>query len=123
MAKSVGSFLRESAQDAAKTCRGGWRVLVDKGPSQFQFWLIALAIGIGAGFGALAFRKAIHWLQSTLYGTEDLTHLHSFAGTLSWYWLLLIPMGGGLAVGLILHFFTPDGRARSVADVIQGAAL
>jgi CIC family chloride channel protein len=30
---------------------------------------------------------------------------------------------GGLVVGLILHWFTPDGRVRSVADVIEGAAL
>ncbi|MBO9402123.1 chloride channel protein [Shimia sp. R9_3] len=123
MAKSVGSFLAESAQDAANTCRGGWRVLVTKGPSQFQFWIIALCIGIAAGFAALFFRKGIHWLQSTLYGAEDLTKLHSFAYTLPWYWLLVIPTVGGLVVGLILHHFTPDGRVRSVADAIEGAAL
>jgi len=123
MAKSVGSFLKESAHEAAETCRGGWRVLVTKGPSQFQFWLIALAIGIAAGFAALAFRKGIQFLQATLYGTEDLTHLHSFAHTLPWFWLLVIPTVGGLVVGIILHNFTPDGRVRSVADVIQGAAL
>jgi len=36
---------------------------------------------------------------------------------------LLIPTVGGLTVGLILHRFTDDGRVRSVADVIEGAAL
>lgn len=123
MAKSVGSFLAESAQEAANTCRGGWRVLVNKGPSQFQFWIIALCIGIAAGFAALLFRKGIHWLQSTLYGAEDVTLLHSFANTLPWYWLVFIPTVGGLAVGIILNKFTPDGRVRSVADVIEGAAL
>ncbi|WP_299427966.1 chloride channel protein [uncultured Shimia sp.] len=123
MAKSVGSFLAESAQDAADTCRGGWKVLVNKGPSQFQFWIIALGIGIAAGFAALLFRKSIHWLQSTLYGAEDVTLLHTFADTLPWYWLVIIPTIGGLVVGLILNKFTPDGRVRSVADVIEGAAL
>ena len=123
MAKSVGSFLAESAQEAADTCRGGWKVLVNKGPSQFQFWIIALCIGIAAGFAALLFRKGIHWLQSTLYGAEDLTRLHTFANTLPWYWLVIIPTIGGLVVGLILNKFTPDGRVRSVADVIEGAAL
>ncbi|MGX9349864.1 chloride channel protein [Shimia sp. W99] len=115
--------MSESAQQAVSTCKGGWRILVEKGPSQFQFWLIALIIGIAAGFAALGFRKGIAWLQSTLYGTDDLTHLHSFANTLPWYMLLLIPTVGGLVVGLILHRFTPDGRVRSVADVIEGAAL
>ncbi len=123
MAKSVGSFLAESAQEAADTCRGGWKVLVNKGPSQFQFWIIALCIGIAAGFAALLFRKGIHWLQSTLYGAEDLSRLHTFANTLPWYWLVIIPTIGGLVVGIILNKFTPDGRVRSVADVIEGAAL
>ncbi|PSL21921.1 chloride channel protein [Shimia abyssi] len=123
MAKSVGSFLAESVKDAATTCKGGWKVLVDRGPSQFQFWLIALLIGIAAGFAALFFRKGIDWLQATLYGAEDLSVLHSFANTLPWYMLLIIPTVGGLIVGLILHNFTPDGRVRSVADVIEGAAL
>lgn len=123
MANSIRSFFAQSANDAAKTCRGGWHVLLDKGPSQFQFWLISLVIGICAGFAALFFRKGINWLQSTLYGTNDLSHLHSFAGNLPWYWLIAVPTIGGLAVGIILHRFTPDGRARSVADVIEGAAL
>ena len=123
MAKSVGSFLSESARQAAHTCKGGWKVLVHKGPSQFQFWLIALMIGIAAGFAALGFRKGITWLQSSLYGTDDLNRLHSFAESMPWYMLLIIPTVGGLAVGLILHRFTPDGRVRSVADVIEGAAL
>ena len=123
MAKTTRSFLAQSAREAVTTCRGGWKVLVEKGPSQFQFWLIALLIGIAAGFAALFFRKGITWLQSTLYGTEDVNLLHSFAGTLPWYMLLVIPTIGGLVVGLILHRFTPDGRVRSVADVIEGAAL
>ena len=37
--------------------------------------------------------------------------------------VLSVPIAGGLTVGLILHRFTPDGRVRSVADVIEGAAL
>ena len=103
--------------------RRAWQTLMERGPSQFQFWLIALAIGIAAGFAALLFRKGIDLLQQTLYGTEDVHLLHSFAETLPWYLILLIPIGGGLIVGLILDRFTPDGRVRSVADVIEGAAL
>ncbi|MDX5413562.1 MAG: chloride channel protein, partial [Rhodobacterales bacterium] len=100
-----------------------WRVLRQRGPSQFQFWLIALVIGIAAGFAALFFRKGIEVLQAVLYGTDNVAMLHSFAQTLPWYWVLALPIAGGLVVGLILHRFTPDGRVRSVADVIEGAAL
>jgi CIC family chloride channel protein len=100
-----------------------WHVLREKGPSQVQFWLIALVIGVAAGFAALFFRKGIEGLQGLLYGTDDIAHLHSWAGTLPWYWVLLLPAIGGLIVGAVLNWFTHDGRVRSVADVIEGAAL
>ncbi len=100
-----------------------WRVLRHRGPSQFQFWLIALLIGIAAGFAALFFRKGITALQAWVYGAPDLDYLHSYAQDLPWYVLVSIAAGGGLVVGLILDRFTPDARVRSVADVIEGAAL
>lgn len=100
-----------------------WRVLRHRGPSQFQFWLIALLIGVAAGFAALFFRKGITALQAWIYGAPDLDYLHSYAQALPWYVLVAIAAGGGLVVGLILDRFTPDGRVRSVADVIEGAAL
>jgi chloride channel protein, CIC family len=109
--------------DAKKSVHDSWRVLKHRGPGQLQFWLIALVIGISAGFAALLFRKGINALQAWAYGTDDLNRLHTFAGTLPWYVLLLIPVLGGLTVGVILNWFTPDGRVRSVADVIEAAAL
>jgi CIC family chloride channel protein len=117
------SFLSDQISGAVGSCKQGWRVLKQRGPGKVQFWFIALLIGIAAGFAALFFRKGINWLQATLYGTEDSHFLHSFLSGLEWYWVVLIPTIGGLIVGLILHHFTNDGRARSVGDVILGAAL
>ncbi|MEJ6389080.1 chloride channel protein [Gymnodinialimonas ulvae] len=123
MAEPTRGYLQQQAHRAAVGARGAWALLLEKGPSQFQFWLIALIIGVLAGFAALLFRKGISWLQTTLYGVEDVRMLHSFAESLPWWMILIIPVCGGLVVGLILHRFTPDGRVRSVADVIEGAAL
>jgi CIC family chloride channel protein len=109
--------------DVVSSCARGWGVLRREGPNQIQFWFIALMIGIAAGCAAVLFRAGISILQQSLYGVEDITLLHSFADSLPWYWVLLIPMAGGVTVGIILHHFTPDGRVRSVADVIEGAAL
>lgn len=95
----------------------------ERGPSQLQFWFLALLIGIVAGFAALGFRKGIDGLQAFVYGTDDVSRLHSFMASLEWYWIVIIPVMGGLVVGLILHLTTGDGRARSVADVIEGSAL
>ena len=123
MAEPQKSLIGQGIDDALCACRDGWDVIRKRGPSQVQFWFIALLVGIGAGFAAIAFRYGIETFQAWLYQTEDITRLHSGVAQLAWWWILLIPMAGGLAVGLILDRFTNDGRVRSVADVIEGAAL
>ncbi|GAA6199472.1 chloride channel protein [Aquicoccus sp. SU-CL01552] len=123
MARPSRPILAQQFDQAVIACREGWHVLRTRGPGQVQFWFIALAIGIAAGLAALGFRKGIDALQAWLYGTEDVQRLHTYAEHLAWYWILLIPVVGGLIVGLILHRFTSDGRVRAVADVIEGAAL
>lgn len=100
-----------------------WQVLLSKGPVKTYFWLVALGLGVAAGLTAVGFRLVIEALQSFLYQTPNLDRLHSFAGGLPWYAVLAVPVLGGLVVGFVLHRFTPDGRVRSVADVIEGAAL
>lgn len=87
-----------------------------------RFWAIALAVGLAAGTAALGFRLGITTLQTVLYGTDDMM-LATVAGRLPWWWVLAIPILGGLVVGLILDRFTPDAQVRAVADVIGGAAL
>ncbi|MFP7570363.1 chloride channel protein [Marivita sp. S2033] len=117
------STLREQWLHLKKQGKRGWDVLRRKGPSQFQFWLIALMIGIAAGLAATGFRLAITLLQTSVYGTPSVTTIHSYAENLPWWMLLAIPTMGGLVVGVIVHYFTPDGRVRAVADVVEGAAL
>jgi CIC family chloride channel protein len=123
MTQSTRTVLRNQLNQALAAMKDAWRVMRRRGPSQIQFWFIALAIGVAAGFMALGFRKAIRSLQAYVYDTEDILLLHSHAEKLPWFLILIIPIIGGLIVGLILHNFTDDGRVRSVADVIEGAAL
>ena len=123
MPPSDKSFFSQQFDQALGGCRKGWNYLRTRGPNKVVFWFIALAVGVAAGFAALFFRKGIDALQAYLYGTDDVQFLHSFLVGLPWYWVVLIPTRGGLIVGLILHRFTPDGRSRSVADVILGAAM
>ncbi|MYK31269.1 MAG: chloride channel protein, partial [Boseongicola sp. SB0670_bin_30] len=103
------------ARLAAKA-RDALRVVREDGPGQVQFWFIALLVGSAAGAAAVLFRLGINLLQATLYGTDDPRLMHSFAETLPWYMIVLIPVCGGLVVGIILDRFTADGRARSVAE-------
>jgi len=123
MAEQLGGYLKESISGLGRGLAEALRVMRNKGPSEVQFWFIALAIGISAAFAALLFRLGVSHLQSLVYRTDDVAHIHREAAGIAWYWLLAIPMVGGLVVGIVLHVFTPDGRVRAVADVIEGAAL
>ena len=123
MTQSTRTVLRNQLNQAIAALKDAWRVMRHRGPSQVQFWFIALAIGIAAGFMALGFRKAIRALQAYIYDTEDILLLHSHVEKLPWFLILVTPIIGGLVVGIILHKFTDDGRVRSVADVIEGAAI
>jgi CIC family chloride channel protein len=123
MAEPQKSLIWQGVDDALTAFRGGWHVISTRGPSQVQFWFIALLVGIAASFAAIGFRFGIETFQAWLYQTDDVAHLRSDAARLDWWWILLIPMAGGLAVGVVLNKFTDDGRVRSVADVIEGAAL
>jgi CIC family chloride channel protein len=117
------SPIRQGITDTVTACRRGWDTLCTSGMGHVRFWFIALAVGIASGLAAIAFRFGIDWLQSTLYGTDDVAALHSFAAGLEWWWLIIIPVVGGLVVGLILYRTTSDQRVHSVSDVIEGAAL
>ena len=123
MAEQLGGYLKDSITGLGRGLAEALRVMRRKGPSEVQFWFIALVIGVAAAFAALLFRLGVSELQALLYGTENVAHIHKEAAEIPWYWLLLIPMLGGLAVGTLLHIFTADGRVRAVADVIEGAAL
>ncbi len=91
--------------------------------NQLKFWLLAVSIGFIAGFAAVGFRQGVEVLQGLLYGSTEAGSFTNFVEKLAWYWKVFIPMCGGLIVGVILHKYTIDGRAKSVADVIQDAAL
>lgn len=123
MGKPVKTVMRQGLAEISGVCRSAAQVMKTRGPSQIQFWFIALAIGTGAGIVAVLFRLGIYAIQSTVYGADNVRFLHSFAADLAWYQVLIIPICGGLVVGMILDRFTDDGRVRSVADVIEGAAL
>lgn len=123
MAEPKKSLIGQGLDEVANVVRDGWTMIRTRGPSQVQFWFIALLVGIAAGFAAIGFRYGIETFQAWLYATDDVATLRSDVARLDWWWILLIPTVGGLAVGLILNRFTNDGRVRSVADVIEGAAL
>ncbi len=84
--------------------------------------VLAVAIGVAAAYGSIAFRRLIAMVQEIAYGSgSDL--LYSLARDLPWWHLLLAPAAGGLVIGLFVHFAMPGRRNFGVAEVIEAGAL
>jgi CIC family chloride channel protein len=91
-------------------------------PEQPVVWLLALLVGILSGYAALAFYTAVSAIQGLLYGATEAS-IESGAAQLEWYVVLVVPILGGLIVGIILAVFSQSGRAASVAEVIESSRV
>tara|TARA_B110000914_G_scaffold39636_1_gene33084 strand:- start:2954 stop:4627 length:1674 start_codon:yes stop_codon:yes gene_type:complete len=116
-------LLQKAINWSGLTSREDIKIFKKSLSNQLKFWLLAVSIGFIAGFAAVGFRQGVEVLQGLLYGSTEAGSFTNFVEKLAWYWKVFIPMCGGLIVGVILHKYTIDGRAKSVADVIQDAAL
>ncbi len=84
--------------------------------------VLSVALGLGAGVAAVAFRKAISLVQTIGFGFPG-ERVASFAAELPWWQLLAVPCLGGLLIGLFIHFTMPGRRPQGVAQVIEASAL
>ncbi len=84
-------------------------------------WLLAVVIGVAAGYGALALRWFIGFVQSLWLGTAAENIVATKAGFLHPFIVFLAPVIGGLVVGLLLVSVAVRRRASGVADVIEAA--
>ncbi len=87
-----------------------------------RVWLVAIAMGVLVGCGAILFRLTIGWVQLLWLG-ETHESIASIAAGLPWWQVILAPAAGGLVVGIIIQRFMPGRRAEGVADVIEAQAL
>jgi chloride channel protein, CIC family len=91
------------------------------GLSRLALWPIAVAVGVVTGYAVLGFMQAITHLERWIYGA-DFRSVHSRAAALDWWYLILVPVVGGLIIGQILRL-APGRRGRGVDEVIQAVAL
>lgn len=82
--------------------------------------LLAILIGLAAGFGAVFFRWLISSIQDLSWGSAG-TPLEKFAES-AWYWRMAVPAAGGLLVGLIVKFLAPEAKGHGVPEVMNAVA-
>ena len=84
--------------------------------------LMAMAVGLLGGYGAVGFRWLILFVQDTLFGNGGEGFLE-YLLTLPWYAKLYPPIIGGLLVGPIVYFFAREAKGHGVPEVMESVAL
>ena len=107
-----------------------WRILkqwgsrltarVDRGqiPESGVIIVTALIVGIGAGLGAVIFRRLILAIQSLAY-----LHVAGWLVKVAPYTLIIIPAVGGLLVGWLIYTYAREAKGHGVPEVMEAVAL
>ena len=79
---------------------------------------MALLVGVGAGYGAVLFRWLIANAHAFFFDT-----LGNWLGFLGRYYVVVVPALGGLAVGLLTRFVSPEAQGPGVSSVMEALAV
>lgn len=84
--------------------------------------VVAVAIGLMVGYGAILFRILIESCQFIFMqsGHENVAEI---VKELPWWQVLLMPVAGGAIVGSLIHFVFPSSRGDGVPEVMKSLAL
>jgi len=85
---------------------------------QLVLSILAFVVGVVAAYAAIGFRLGIEFVQSLGFGFWG-EHVYTEAAKLPWWRVVLVPVFGGLLVGLGLQFLAPGHRLQGVAQVIE----
>ena len=83
--------------------------------------IVAIIIGILAGFAAIGIRFLIHEISVLSFPGEN-SYLQNIIDA-PWYIKILIPVIGGLIVGPLIYFFAPEAKGHGVPEVMQAILL
>lgn len=86
-----------------------------------QFALLAVAVGIAAGFGALIFRALIAFFHNLFFLKLVSVHydanVHTILGPWG-AWVILAPVIGAVLVAFLVKNFAPEAKGHGVPEVI-----
>ena len=83
--------------------------------------ILAVIVGLAAGFGAVGFRHLINFFQTLAYGSPS--ELLDVIKTIPWGYKVFIPAAGGLLVGPLVYFFAREAKGHGVPEVMESVAL
>ena len=85
----------------------------DSGVHFVRPMLMAIVVGVGTGFLVVIFIKSILWMTKFCFNP-------AIKNT---WWVILVPVGGGLIVGPLVSFLAPEAKGHGVPEVLKAIAL
>ena len=82
--------------------------------------IIAVIIGVLAGFGSVGIQELIIIFKRIFWQGE---YSLEFVKNVAWYWKLIIPMSGGIIVGLIIQYVAKEAKGHGVPEVMEAITL
>ena len=82
--------------------------------------IIAVIIGVLAGFGSVGIQELIIIFKRIFWQGE---YSLEFVKNVAWYWKLIIPTGGGVIVGLIIQYVAKEAKGHGVPEVMEAITL
>ena len=85
--------------------------------------LLALILGVAAGFVAIGFRYLLFGIRNlALFGRISFAEASPLEHTLNG-WIVAVPAAGGLLVGLLTYYFASEARGHGVPEVMEAIAV
>lgn len=82
--------------------------------------IVAVIIGLLAGFGSVGIQDLIKFFRKIFWrGEYSLDYIKQVA----WYHKLVIPMFGGVVVGLIIQYVAKEAKGHGVPEVMEAIVL
>src|SRR5262249_20492093 len=77
-----------------------------------KYFVLTITIAVACGLTAVSYHVLIKLISANL-----MERALSIQGPSRAAWILIIPIVGGLAAGLLLHYFFPDARGSGIPQV------
>jgi len=87
-------------------------------PDSAVIMFTALVVGVGAGLGAVVFRRLIDGVQSLSFDG-----LGGLLSGIAPFHLVIIPAIGGLIIGPLIYRFAKEAKGHGVPEVMEAVAL
>jgi len=81
-------------------------------PANQKYFILTITIAVACGLVAVSYHVLIKLISANL-----IERALSIQGPSRAAWILIIPTVGGLAAGLLLHYFAPDARGSGIPQV------